>query len=136
MSCEVSPKAKQIGQRYMRGMAIAAVLYMAVVAGGVYVINNNEPPQWLVIALALAPLAPAALMLRTYLVFFRALDEFQRRIQTEAMLITLGVVGLGAFTYGFLEEWADFPHVPLIWVFPAIIVTWTFAQIFVRVRYK
>jgi hypothetical protein len=134
MTCEFSPKPA--ARRYRRDMLIAGAIYIAVVIAGVYTIKHLQPPQWLVIALALAPLAPAALMVRAYLVFFRAMDEFQRRIQTDAMLITLGIVGLGAFTYGFLEEWADFPHVPLIWVFPAIIIIWSLAQIIVRKRYK
>lgn len=136
MTCEASPGAKRAAQSYMRGMAVAALLYMAVVAIGVGAIDYMHPPRWLLIAIAFAPLAPAALMVRIYLEFFRAMDEFQRRIQTDAMVITLGVVGLGAFTYGFLEEWAQFPHVPLIWVFPAMILVWAAAQVVVRRRYR
>jgi hypothetical protein len=134
MTCEFS--SKPAARRYRRDMAVAGGLYLAVVFAGVFVIEQMHPPQWLVIALALAPLAPAILMTRAYLVFFASMDEFQRRVQTDAMLLTLAIVGLGAFTYGFLEEWADFPHLPLIWVFPAMIVTWSLAQIAVRRRYK
>jgi len=122
--------------RYTRAMAVAAVLYIGVVALGVTVIDRFAPPAWLTIVLALLPLAPAMIAVRAYLDYFRALDEFQRRVQTEALVVTLAVVTLGAFSYGFLEEWAGFPHVPLFWVFPAVMLTWTVAQIALRARYK
>lgn len=136
MSCEVPESAKQAGRRYTRGMMLAGGLYVGLVVLGVTVINRMSPPHWLVIVLALLPVLPALLMLRTYLTFFRALDEFQRRVQSEAALITLGVLTIAAFGYGFLEAWAGFPHVPLIWAIPAVIITWGVSAFFVRARYK
>lgn len=136
MSCEVPENAKQAGRRYTRGMMVAGLLYVGFVALGVSVIRNMSPPHWLVIVLALLPALPALLMLRTYLTFFRALDEFQRRVQAEAALITLGVVTMAAFSYGFLEEWAGFPHIPLIWMIPAVVITWGASAFFVRRRYQ
>lgn len=136
MVCETSPNLKRAAARYTRGMAIAGASYVAVVAGAVTVIDRLAPPHWAVLALALAPLLPAALMLRTYLVFFREMDEFQRRIQSEAIMIAAGMVGFGSFAYSFLEEWADFPRIDLIWIFPALILSWGAASIFVRLRYK
>ena len=136
MSCEVSESAKQAGRRYTRGMMIAGLLYVGFVVLGVSVIRHMSPPQWLVIVLALLPALPALLMLRTYLTFLRALDEFQRRVQAEAALITLGIVTMAAFSYGFLEEWAGFPHIPLIWMIPAVVITWGASAFFVRRCYQ
>jgi hypothetical protein len=99
-------------------------------------IDQNELPRWAIILIALAPLLPALLMLRAYVVFLNGIDEFQRRIQTDAILISAAVVGFGSFAYGFLEEWAGFPHLPLIWVFPALIGLWGLAACIVRLRYK
>ena len=73
-------------------------------------------------------------MLRTYLVFMGEVDELQRRMQSEAMLIALATVGFSSFAWGFLEEWAQFPHIPLIWVLPAIIAVWGVAVAFVFVQ--
>lgn len=131
-----SENMKRAGRRYMRGMMTAAALYTVVVVAGVYSIEHLHPPHWLVIVAAIAPLAPALLMLRAYLVFMREVDELQRRIQSEAMLIALATVGFSSFAWGFLEEWAQFPHVPLIWVLPAIIAVWGVALGFVRLRYQ
>ena len=133
---ETSPTAIRNGRRYMGNMAVAMVLYTIFVFAGAYAIRNAGLPQWGVILAALAPLLPALLMLRAYVIFLNGIDEFQRRIQTDAILISAGVVGFGSFAYGFLEEWADFPHLPLIWVFPALCGFWGLAACFLRMRYK
>ena len=137
MVCEpTNENAKRAHQRYTRDAAIAGALYLAAVFGAVSAIRYFDLPHWALVVLALLPLAPALLMLRAYLVFTRSMDEFQRRIQSEALLIASAVVVFGSFAYGFLEEWADFPHVPLIWVFPAFCGVWGVATFIVRRRYK
>jgi hypothetical protein len=136
MSRESSETAKRVSRRYTRDMLLSAVLYSAVVVAGAMTIDQNELPRWAIILIALAPLLPALLMLRAYVVFLNGIDEFQRRIQTDAILISAAVVGFGSFAYGFLEEWAGFPHLPLIWVFPALIGLWGLAACIVRLRYK
>jgi hypothetical protein len=136
MSGDTSPTGKRAGIAYARDMTIAASIYMVFVIGGALAIRDGSLPRWAVIAVALAPLLPALLMLRAYATFLNSIDEFQRRIQTEAIMISAAVVGFGSFAYGFLEEWADFPHLPLIWVFPALIGIWGLAACIVRLRYK
>lgn len=136
MTRETNPKIISNGRRYMANMAVAAVLYIVFVFAGAFAIRNDALPQWGAILAALAPLLPALLMLRAYAIFLKGIDEFQRRLQTDAMLISAAVVGFGSFAYGFLEEWADFPHLPLIWVFPALIGIWGLAACFLRMRYK
>lgn len=134
MTCEFS--GKQAARRYRRDMAIAAAIYVGAVFAGAYAIRNLDPPQGAIIALSVLPIAPALLMLRAYLTFTRSMDEFQRRLQSEALIIASAVTVFGSFAYGFLEEWADFPHVPLIWVFPVYCFVFGIAHIFIRARYK
>jgi hypothetical protein len=134
MTCEFG--AKPAARRYRRDMAVAGALYVALVFGAALIIRNYEAPQWARIVLALLPLAPALMMLRAYLVYLSAMDEFQRRLQTDALLIATGIIVFGTFAYGFLEEWADLPHVPLIWVFPVFAFVFGFAHIIIRLRYK
>jgi hypothetical protein len=141
MTCEpgdLPPKAKQASRAYMRNMAIAAIIYVAVVFGAATLIRHMpfSLPQWAVIIVALTPLIPALMMLRTYMIFLRSMDELHRRIQMEAWLVSAGVVGVGSFTYSFLEEWAHFPRIDLVWIFPALIFVWGLATYFVRRRYK
>ena len=134
MTCELSGKAA--ARRYRRDIAISGALYVALVIGAALAIRNLEPPQWAVIILSLLPVAPALLMLRAYIVFNRAMDEFQRRLQSEALIIAAGVTVFASFAYGFLEEWAEFPHIPLIWVFPVFAFVFGIAHLIIGRRYK
>ena len=141
MTCDTGdlpPKAKRASATYVRNMAICAFVYVAVVFGAATLIRHMpfSLPQWAVIVVALTPLVPAMMMLRTYLTYLRAMDELGRRIQMEAWLISAGVVGLFTFTYSFLEEWAHFPRIDLIWILPMLIGTWGLASFIVRRRYK
>lgn len=134
MTCEFS--GKPAARRYRRDIAVAGALYVALVMGAALAIRHLAPPQWLVIVLALAPVAPMLMMLRAYLVFVRAVDEFQRRLQSEAVAIAAAITLFASFAYGFLEEWADFPHVPMIWVFPVFSFVFGLAHLVIWRRYK
>jgi len=138
MVCEPtsSESQKQAKRRYFRDIAIASVLYVGFVFAGAAAVRYLDPPQWALILLALAPLAPALMMLRAYLVYLNAMDEFQRRLQTDALLVAAAVVTFGSFAYGFLEEWADLPHISLLWVFPAFCFIFGVAHVVIRWRYK
>jgi hypothetical protein len=133
MTCEFSNK--EVARRYRRDVAIAGAIYVAFVFGAALAIRNLDPPHWMVIVLSLLPVAPALMMLRAYLVFTRAMDEFQRQVQTEALIVAAAVTVFGSFAYGFLEEWAGFPHVPLIWVFPVFAAVFGIAHLIIWRRY-
>lgn len=134
MTCEFS--GKEAARRYRRDIGVAGLLYVACVFGGALAIRNLDLPQWAVIVLSLIPVAPALLMLRAYIEFTRAMDEFQRRMQSEALIVATAIILFSSFAYGFLEEWADFPHVPLIWVFPAFGFVFGIAHLIIARRYK
>jgi hypothetical protein len=134
MSCELS--SKESARRYRRDVAISGAIYIVLVLGGAFAIANLDLPRWLVIVLSLLPVAPALMMLRGYIAFTRSMDEFQRRLQSEALLIASAVIVFGTFAYGFLEEWADFPHLPMIWVFPAFCGVWGVSHLIISRRYK
>ena len=137
MVCEpMSETGKQARRRYVRDMAISGALYVVFVFAAALAIRLLPLSQWALIVLSLLPVAPALLMLRAYLVHLRAMDEFQRRLQSEALIVATGIILFASFAYGFLEEWADFPHVPLIWVFPAFAFVFGFTHLVIRRRYK
>jgi hypothetical protein len=74
-------------------LAVAAVTYLA----DLYLSRRN--PDWSPLALglmALVPLVPGSLYVRSWLRFIRGMDELQRRIQLEAFLLTaLGTILVG-----------------------------------------
>lgn len=138
MSCEPEVAVKAVARQYTRDMAVAALIYVAVLIVSVFVVRRLDPPQWVAILLALASAAPALLMMRAYMRRLNGLDEFQQRVQMESMLAAAAIVGFVSFTYGFLESFAGFPSIDgaLLWVFPAMCFVWGIAQIFVARRYK
>ncbi len=131
-----APKA--VAREYQRDMLLAGGGYLVAVFVSVYVVKHFAPPQWAAVLLALAPMAPVAGMLRAYLRLLNRLDEFQRRVQLESMLIAVGIVGFGSLTYGFLESFAGFPAIPdvMLWISPTLWIVWGMAQVFVRRRYR
>ena len=137
MTCEpASETARRARRRYAREITVAGGLYAALVIGAALAMRGNALPQWSLIVLSLAPMAPAIMMLRAYLTHLAALDEFQRRLQTDALLVATGLVVFGTFAYGFLEEWASFPRLPVLWVFPIFSFVFGLAHLFIRWRYK
>ena len=56
--------------------------------------------------------------LRDYVIFFRAMDEVQARIQAEAIPIAAGVIGFASFVWGFAAAWMEWPSPSLIFVLP------------------
>jgi hypothetical protein len=137
MVCEQAPETmRRARQRYVRDIAVSMALYAALVFGAAFVLRNADVPQSMRIVLALLPIAPALMMLRAYLNHLNAMDEFQRRLQTDALLIATGVIVFGTFAYGFLEEWAGLPRVSLLWVFPIFSFVFGAAHAVIRHRYK
>jgi hypothetical protein len=136
--CEAAMAPRLVARRYRREMIVASLAYVAIIFASVYIARQFAPPQWVSVVMALAAAVPPLMMLRAYNRFLDGLDEFQRRVQTEALAAATGIVGFACLTYGFLEGFADFPPIEnaLIWVLPAITMVHGVAQVFVRRRYK
>ena len=69
-------------------------------------------------------------------IFVRSMDEFHRRVISEATLIAAIVVGLGTFTYGFIQGALDWPDIPTIWIMPSLIAVQGVATFIVRRWYQ
>ena len=137
MICEPGSQGGKLAKRrYLRDMVVAGALYVTFVFAAALAIRNFDLPQWALVGLALLPVAPALMMLRAYLVHLSAMDEFQRRLQIDALTMSAGLVMFSTFAYGFLEEWARFPPISLIWVFPVFSFTFGITHIVIRRRYK
>jgi hypothetical protein len=108
-------------KRYLVQFSTAMAGYMVLLFGSVYVLEAQEFPAGVRAALALLPVLPALYAFYAVIVFYRALDEFQRRVISEAMIGAALFTGFASFSYGFLEGSLDLPVIPMIWVFPAMI---------------
>ena len=128
----MKPEAKQ----YMRNMAIASVLYVAAVLAINLIDDNFILATPVRVLMSLLPVLPAIGMLVAMVIFVRSMDEFQRRVISEATLIAAIVVGLGTFTYGFIQGALDWPDIPTIWIMPALIAIQGVASFIVRKWYQ
>jgi hypothetical protein len=129
--CADAPAAATL----FRGVLGAGAVYIGAVFCASWAIKSFDLPQWGAALLALAPIGPALLMLRAQLRYMRTLDEFQRRVQSEAMLIAAALTAFATLAYGQLEDMAGFPDISMMWVFPALCVAWSLAAMLVRRRY-
>ncbi|PCI63855.1 MAG: hypothetical protein COB37_03650 [Kordiimonadales bacterium] len=121
---------------YQRDLFLALGLYAVVLFGVNYFIGANEGlASWIIVLLAILPVLPALLALKVALVFYKSVDELQKKIMSESVIISFLLVGFGTFTYGFLEG-AGFPHLPSIWILPALIGFQGLALAFVSRKYK
>lgn len=130
---------------HARGRAAVKLFREMFVVGGIYVgavfassmaIKHLEPAQWIAALLALAPIVPAIFMVGVQLRYMRATDEFERRLQSESLLIAAAVIVFATLAYGQLEDLAGFPDVSLMFVFPAFCIVWSVASIVLQWRNK
>lgn len=127
---------KTAAKTYSRDFGLSMVLYVGAILGTNFYLEGQEDsvPQLVAALIALLPMLPIVMAARAVLVFSRSWDELQRKQALEAMLIAFFIVGMGSFSYGFLEG-VGFPKLEVIWIFPALIMTQGLAQVFVRSRY-
>ncbi len=120
----MSYPTKAAHKRYLVHFGGAMVVYSLVVFASVWAINGLDLAGWQAGALSLMPMLPALYALHAFVVRFRAVDEFLRRVESEALLWAAGIVGFTSFGYGFLELSIDAPQISVIWVLPALIATY------------
>lgn len=81
------------------------------------------------IAVALSPVLPILYALRAFVVEYRSLDEFHRRVQSEAIIWGAGLTGFGCFAYGFAELAIELPRIPILMVLPIMIVLYGLSSV-------
>jgi len=122
-------------KNYIIRMALIMVCYMTILFSVKYLDHSYNLSQSVRFLLALLPVVPAIVMLWVFLAFFRAQDELMQRIMNETTIISAGIVGVGTFMLGFLNDVIPLPNNPLIFVFPAMIMIYGLVQWFVIYRY-
>lgn len=119
---------------YRNATILSFTLYGAVLFVVNSYLSKTGTDGMLPVVLAVLPILPVVYFARAILVFSQSWDELQRRIAFEAGVVALIVVGLGTFTYGFLEG-VGFPRLDTIWIMPLLIASQGVAQLIVARRY-
>ncbi len=125
---------KNAGKTYAREFSTAMIGYTIIVVVAITLIGKFPESPWR-FGLALLPVVPILFGLRAFMRFLSRMDELQQRIQLAAIAFAAGTVGLLSLAYGFLEI-VGLPHLPLIWIFPAMIMLWGLGLIVATRRYS
>lgn len=105
--------------RYLRRMAMAAVLYVATILVAVKMLHHNTAVAPLTVALALLPGLAVLLMLYAIARLLIELeDEFLRMLEVRKALIATAVALAVASVWGLLEMLTDVPRLDVFWIFP------------------
>lgn len=125
-------------RRYAVEFGAAMLLYSASVPLTVILEDRLEPQGALALGVAMIPVVPTLLALWAFLRQFWRMDELQRRISAEAMVVSALIVGLSTFAFGWVQGVMRLPNPPmsLIWVLPALIGVWGVARCFIVRRYR
>ncbi|MES1199614.1 MAG: hypothetical protein ABUS48_06510 [Pseudomonadota bacterium] len=139
MSVELWPPGKaSTSARFALEASVVTAVYLVALAACFFLLPRFDAPQWRVAPFAIVQIAYLLAMVRALLRAHSNLDEMQRRIQHEALVIAVGVVAFGSFGYTCLEVMGLVPALPheLFLVLPSLILVWRVAYIFVERRYS
>lgn len=118
--------------RYL-GLALAGALFILAAAWLGKDLPRGAPLRLL---LAVGQGAATALIILLSLRGLRELDELQRRIHLEALLVAFAGTAILATGWGFLEL-AGAPEVRWgLWIWPAMSLLWAVGLVFARRRYR
>ena len=90
--------------------------YVATLLGGSFLVSGTPRPDAAHLAAAIVPLVPLCLALNETFRTVRAMDELQRRIHTDAlMLALLGTIAI-VLSVGLLQFMAGIPLFGVFWL--------------------
>ncbi len=90
--------------------------------------------------LAILPVVPLVIFFARIAKWLRSLDELERMIHLEAMVIQFGLMGILVMSYGMLARAGSVPNVPATTAFPFLWLTqfgfWSVGIAWVRRKYR
>ncbi|MBS0385568.1 MAG: hypothetical protein JSS00_09495 [Proteobacteria bacterium] len=123
-------------KRSFRRTAIYLGIYLILTFASASMLVTLHPSRALAITLALVPAFAAIGIVRAYLLSVRELDEFQRRLHYEAILIAAAVTAFASVAYGFLELWAGFPRLPAFFAMLVMVGAFSLAIVVLNWRHR
>jgi hypothetical protein len=118
---------------YAAGIAFWMVAYAVILVGVILAIQYGlVPPGPVRYAVALAPSVPIAGVIFVGARYLRDADEYLRAMMARRILWASGVTFILTTAWGFLEDLAGAPHIPLYWVFTVFGALVGVSAVFVR----
>lgn len=118
--------------RYIRDFSIAMGAYVVAIFSVVWILRTQAPEGPLLWALAVTPALPLLRVIQVVARHVLDLDEYQRALQMRRMLAALAVTMGVCTVWGFVEAFADAPHIDLYLVFPLFSGLWGLSCLFIR----
>ena len=104
-------------RRYLKHFIPTMVIYVVLVIAAPFLIRATHATGPLLWAIAVLPAIPiAAVFWLIGRLFLELRDEYLRMLEIRKALIATGFTMALASVWGFLEVYADVPHVPLFFV--------------------
>lgn len=126
--------------RYTRRLLLLALLCAVLaIAVGLARRQGLIPPslRWAAALLPVVPMAGYFVGLGRWL---NSLDELQRLIQLEALLVQFGLTGVVVMGYGLLAKFAVVPNTGIAefwpWLWLVLFFSWALGQLIVRRKYR
>lgn len=120
--------------RYLVELGLALFAYIALLVGSLFVLPQVSDPLARTLV-ALSPMLPAVLLVFTVVRQLRRIDEFQQRIQLEALGLAFAGTAVLSFGYGFLEN-VGFPELTMFAVWPLMATLWVIGLCISHLRYR
>lgn len=124
------------GRHYAEFGAVLAAYGVFLFASLALLRHAGDAIGWWRTPLALAPMLPAVAMLIVVVRQLGRLDEFQRRVEFEALAFAFGGTAIATFGYGFLETDAGYPHLSWLFVWPVMAALWLTGLAAAQWRYR
>ncbi|HEV7596282.1 MAG TPA: hypothetical protein VGO33_14890 [Gemmatimonadaceae bacterium] len=115
--------ARSAQRQYLIQLFGVLVLYGALLTLSLHALGAHAATWAFRVPVALLPALGAALLLLPIVRYVRAVDEFERRVQFEAIVLAFAATAVTTFTYGFLEN-VGFPQLNWMWVWPVMAAFW------------
>lgn len=127
-----------LARRYLREFVPAMLGYLIVLPMSIVLLLQVDMPPALQGTVALLPVLPTLFVLRAIVRHMLRQDEMQQRIELQSVAVTCGLIGVGTFTVGFLQnvQLLPSPRWLMLWVLPLMIGTYGVTRAMITRRYR
>lgn len=119
-------------RRYFVGFSISMSLYVVLVFGVSLAIRRLGIEGPALYVLAVSPSLPLIYSIYVMGRYLMEMDEYQRAMQTRRMIAGIGATLSVCSVWGFLEIFANTPHLDLYLVYPMFCIFWGLSCLFIR----
>lgn len=119
---------------YLKEFGGAMLAYAILLPLSFGLIQAHPTAPWR-IPVVLVPVVPIGLALWALLRFVARMDELQRRIQFEALVVAAGGTVVLTFAYGTLQN-VGLPPLNLMFITPLLVVLWSLGLALASWRYR